>query len=66
MLAVKLTSDTIGLIGQRELSLMKPTATLINISRGKNDAFVLDFYLVSSIKITYQSPPQAKSWTRML
>ncbi|XP_022603110.1 uncharacterized protein LOC111223297 isoform X1 [Seriola dumerili] len=34
MLAVNLTPDTTGLISHRELSLMKPTATLINISRG--------------------------------
>lgn len=36
VLAVSLTSDTMGLIGRRELSLMKPTATLINISRGED------------------------------
>nr|XP_019960894.1 PREDICTED: uncharacterized protein LOC109641034 [Paralichthys olivaceus] len=35
MIAVKLTSDTVGLIGRRELSLMRPTATLVNISRGE-------------------------------
>ncbi|XP_029315391.1 uncharacterized protein LOC115026650 [Cottoperca gobio] len=35
VVAVKLTSDTTGLIGHRELSLMKSTATLVNISRGK-------------------------------
>ncbi|XP_070702696.1 probable 2-ketogluconate reductase [Pempheris klunzingeri] len=34
MLAVNLTPDTRGLISHRELSLMKPTATLVNISRG--------------------------------
>uniref|UniRef100_A0A667XDM9 Glyoxylate reductase/hydroxypyruvate reductase n=1 Tax=Myripristis murdjan TaxID=586833 RepID=A0A667XDM9_9TELE len=34
MLAVNLTPETTGLIGQRELSLMKPTATLVNVSRG--------------------------------
>ncbi|XP_068560724.1 probable 2-ketogluconate reductase [Cebidichthys violaceus] len=34
-IVVKLTSDTTGLIGRRELSLMKPTATLVNISRGQ-------------------------------
>ncbi|XP_039976956.1 probable 2-ketogluconate reductase [Xiphias gladius] len=34
MLAVNLTPETTRLIGQRELSLMKPTATLVNISRG--------------------------------
>ncbi|XP_054643424.1 glyoxylate/hydroxypyruvate reductase B-like [Dunckerocampus dactyliophorus] len=35
LLAVKLTSDTSGLISHKELSLMKPSATLINISRGQ-------------------------------
>ncbi|XP_075960948.1 putative 2-ketogluconate reductase [Anarhichas minor] len=35
VIVVKLTSDTTGLIGHRELSLMKPTATLVNISRGQ-------------------------------
>ncbi|XP_078395377.1 putative 2-ketogluconate reductase [Cetorhinus maximus] len=34
MLVVSLTPQTCKLIGERELSLMKPTATLINISRG--------------------------------
>nr|XP_057903333.1 probable 2-ketogluconate reductase isoform X2 [Doryrhamphus excisus]XP_057903334.1 probable 2-ketogluconate reductase isoform X2 [Doryrhamphus excisus]XP_057903335.1 probable 2-ketogluconate reductase isoform X2 [Doryrhamphus excisus]XP_057903336.1 probable 2-ketogluconate reductase isoform X2 [Doryrhamphus excisus] len=34
MLVVCLTPDTTGLISTRELGLMKPTATLINISRG--------------------------------
>ncbi|TNN61362.1 Glyoxylate/hydroxypyruvate reductase B [Liparis tanakae] len=34
VVAVKLTVDTRRLIGRRELSLMKPTATLVNVSRG--------------------------------
>ncbi|NXH53560.1 GRHPR reductase, partial [Rhabdornis inornatus] len=34
LLAVTLTPQTHKLIGKRELELMKPTATLINISRG--------------------------------
>ncbi|XP_070778133.1 probable 2-ketogluconate reductase [Enoplosus armatus] len=34
MLAVNLSPETTGLISHRELSLMKPTATLVNISRG--------------------------------
>lgn len=34
MLAVSLTPHTQGLIGKRELRLMKPTAILINIGRG--------------------------------
>ncbi|XP_069576562.1 probable 2-ketogluconate reductase [Brachyistius frenatus] len=35
VISVKLTPETTGLVGPRELSLMKPTATLINISRGQ-------------------------------
>ncbi|XP_028992862.1 probable 2-ketogluconate reductase [Betta splendens] len=34
VVAVKLTPDTVGLIGRRELSLMKRSATLVNVSRG--------------------------------
>ncbi|XP_029023888.1 probable 2-ketogluconate reductase isoform X2 [Betta splendens] len=34
MVAVNLTPETTGLIGHRELLLMKPTATLVNVSRG--------------------------------
>jgi glyoxylate reductase len=34
VLVVPLTDQTRGLIGRRELSLMKPTATLVNIARG--------------------------------
>lgn len=34
VIAVRLTPATAGLIGHTELSLMKPTATLVNISRG--------------------------------
>ncbi|KAM8767527.1 putative 2-ketogluconate reductase [Acanthopagrus schlegelii] len=34
VLAVNLTPESRGLISHRELSLMKPTATLVNISRG--------------------------------
>ncbi|XP_066482390.1 probable 2-ketogluconate reductase isoform X2 [Tiliqua scincoides] len=44
MLVVNLTPETHKLIGKRELGLMKPTATLINISRGAvvdQDALVM-------------------------
>lgn len=34
MLSLRFNADCIGLIGHRELSLMKPMATLVNISRG--------------------------------
>lgn len=34
MVVVSLTPQTHKLIGKREMELMKPTATLINISRG--------------------------------
>lgn len=40
VVAVKLTSRTTGLIGRRELSLMKPSATLVNISRGENNVLL--------------------------
>lgn len=36
VLAVNLTPETTGLISHRQLSLMKPTATLVNISRGED------------------------------
>lgn len=35
MLVVNLTPATTALISHRELSLMKPTATLVNVSRGE-------------------------------
>ncbi len=35
LLSVPLTKDTMGLIGTRELRLMRPDAILINIARGK-------------------------------
>lgn len=38
VLAVNLTPETTGLISHRELSLMKSTATLVNISRGDSCA----------------------------
>lgn len=34
VVVVNLTPDTTGLISHKELSLMKPTATLVNVSRG--------------------------------
>lgn len=40
MLAVSLTPQTRGLIGRRELRLMKPTAILVNIGRGTCSASV--------------------------
>lgn len=38
VLAVNLSPETTGLISHRQLSLMKRTATLVNISRGEETA----------------------------
>ncbi|XP_026152143.1 probable 2-ketogluconate reductase isoform X1 [Mastacembelus armatus] len=63
MLAVKLTPETTGLIGHRELSLMKPTATLINVSRGQvvdQDALVEALrsgtICAAALDVTYPEP----------
>ncbi|XP_071359480.1 probable 2-ketogluconate reductase [Trachinotus anak] len=63
MIVVKLTSDTTGLIGHRELSLMKPTATLVNVSRGQvvdQDALVRALQLGSiraaALDVTHPEP----------
>ncbi len=44
VLACPLTGETEGLIGARELRMMKPTATLINIARGRvvDEAALID------------------------
>lgn len=39
MLTASLTPQTRGLIGRRELRLMKPTAILVNVGRGTWPAF---------------------------
>ncbi|KAM9824122.1 putative 2-ketogluconate reductase [Neosynchiropus ocellatus] len=63
MLAVSLTKETTGLISHRELSLMKPTATLVNISRGHvvdQDALVEALQsgriLAAALDVTYPEP----------
>ncbi|XP_060100089.1 probable 2-ketogluconate reductase [Heteronotia binoei] len=63
MLAVNLTPQTYKLIGKRELELMKPTATLINISRGSvvdQDALVealqTDVIKGAALDVTYPEP----------
>ncbi|NXP29012.1 GRHPR reductase, partial [Scytalopus superciliaris] len=63
MLAVNLTPQTRGLIGRRELGLMKPTATLINISRGlvvDQDALVealqKKIIKAAALDVTYPEP----------
>uniref|UniRef100_A0A3Q0T8Y1 Glyoxylate reductase/hydroxypyruvate reductase n=1 Tax=Amphilophus citrinellus TaxID=61819 RepID=A0A3Q0T8Y1_AMPCI len=63
MIAVSLTSETSDLIGHRELSLMKPTATLINISRGQvvnQDALVealqLGIIRAAALDVTHPEP----------
>ncbi|NXF96688.1 GRHPR reductase, partial [Eubucco bourcierii] len=63
MLAVNLTPQTHKLIGRKELELMKPTATLINISRGlviDQDALVeaLQNHIIrgAALDVTYPEP----------
>lgn len=63
VLAVNLTPQTTKLIGHRELSLMKPTATLVNISRGlvvDQDALVeaLQKHTIraAALDVTYPEP----------
>lgn len=63
VLAVNLTPETRGLISHRELSLMKPTATLVNISRGlvvDQDALVKalqsGMIRAAALDVTYPEP----------
>ncbi|XP_029976021.1 uncharacterized protein LOC115409156 [Salarias fasciatus] len=63
VLVVNLTAETTGLIGQRELSLMKPTATLVNVSRGlvvDQDALVKALQAgtirAAALDVTYPEP----------
>ncbi|XP_067147031.1 probable 2-ketogluconate reductase isoform X2 [Apteryx mantelli] len=63
MLVVNLTPETCKLIGKRELGLMKPTATLINISRGAvidQDALVealqKKVIMAAALDVTYPEP----------
>ncbi|XP_072303962.1 probable 2-ketogluconate reductase isoform X2 [Eucyclogobius newberryi] len=63
MLSLRFTPQSIGLIGHRELSLMKPTATLINISRGlvvDQDALVQALQLTTiqaaALDVTHPEP----------
>ncbi|XP_067393645.1 probable 2-ketogluconate reductase isoform X2 [Emydura macquarii macquarii] len=63
MLVVNLTPQTHKLIGKRELELMKPTATLINISRGAvvdHDALVEalqnGIIKAAALDVTYPEP----------
>ncbi|XP_043922951.1 probable 2-ketogluconate reductase [Protopterus annectens] len=63
MIAVNLTPETVKLIGKRELDMMKPTATLINISRGQvvdQDALVealqKGVIRAAALDVTYPEP----------
>uniref|UniRef100_A0A3B4BIL5 Glyoxylate reductase/hydroxypyruvate reductase n=1 Tax=Periophthalmus magnuspinnatus TaxID=409849 RepID=A0A3B4BIL5_9GOBI len=63
VLAVNLTPQTTGLIGHKELSLMKTTATLVNISRGRvvdQDALVEALQKrtirAAALDVTYPEP----------
>lgn len=72
VLAVNLSPETTGLISTRELNLMKPTATLVNISRGQEDVqaslvFVKELQmLLNSETLMVDSVPQVGLWIRML
>ncbi|XP_074398430.1 uncharacterized protein LOC102068551 [Zonotrichia albicollis] len=70
MLVVNLTPETHKLIGKKELGLMKPTATLINISRGAvidQDALVeaLQNKVIraAALDVTYPEP-LPRSWKK--
>ncbi|XP_047460108.1 probable 2-ketogluconate reductase isoform X2 [Mugil cephalus] len=63
MLVVNLSPETTGLISHRELSLMKPTATLVNVSRGRvvdQDALVKALQSgtirAAALDVTYPEP----------
>ncbi|XP_027518579.1 uncharacterized protein LOC113956337 isoform X4 [Corapipo altera] len=63
MVAVSLTPQTRNLIGKRELELMKPTATLVNISRGAvvdQEALVMALQTgviwAAALDVTYPEP----------
>ncbi|KAI9539992.1 hypothetical protein NQZ68_001925 [Dissostichus eleginoides] len=63
VLAVNLSPETTGLISTRELNLMKPTATLVNVSRGRvvdQDALVKalqsETILAAALDVTYPEP----------
>ncbi|XP_040289450.1 glyoxylate/hydroxypyruvate reductase B-like [Bufo bufo] len=63
MLVVRLTPDTHNLIGREEFQLMKPTATLINISRGQVvdqdalvDALNRGVIKAAALDVTYPEP----------
>ncbi|CAN9503928.1 unnamed protein product [Ophioblennius macclurei] len=63
VVVVNLSAETKGLIGQRELSLMKPTATLVNVSRGlvvDQDALVKALQSrtirAAALDVTYPEP----------
>lgn len=63
MVVVQLTQDTHNLIGQEELQLMKPSATLINISRGQVidqdallDALNKGIIKGAALDVTYPEP----------
>lgn len=73
VLAVNLSPETTGLISHRQLSLMKATATLVNISRGEDTRGSPGLFLVSDARcgaVTVSLIPtlmsQVRSWIRML
>ncbi len=71
VICVPLTAETEGLIGEKELGMMKPTACLINIARGRivdEDALVraLEYRRIAGAGLDVFSkeplPPESKLW----
>ena len=61
VLACPLTKETEGLIGERELRAMKPTATLINVARGR---VVDEGALIRALRRSAGSPAHASTCSR--
>lgn len=61
VIAVPITSETLGMIGERELKMMKPTSYLINVSRG---SIVREEALYVALKEKWISGAGIDTWYR--